>query len=68
MRRCPAAQTIMSQSPQSSISTEIASAASEEAAPASIVAAPPIRSHVLLIREASELVLKLPVSSIRAGQ
>ena len=42
MRRCPAAHTIMSQSPESSRSEAIASAASAEFSPQSMAAAPPI--------------------------
>ena len=50
------------------MSTLIDSAARPETSPTSIAAAPPIRFQVLPMREASELVLKLPVSSISAGQ
>ena len=38
-----------------------------EAAPPSIAVAPPMRSNVFVIRDASELLVKLPVSSTIAG-
>ena len=67
MRRWPAAQIIMSLSPDSSMSTQIDSPAKAEVEPLSIATAPPARSSVLLIREARVLVVKLPVSSISDG-
>ena len=68
MRRWPAAQIIRSLSPHSSASTQADSAVIAEVVPLSMAAAPPIEFHVFTIREASVLVLKLPVSSINAGQ
>ncbi len=43
------------------------SSAAALASPASTDAAPPIKSNVLVIREANVLVVKLPVSSNSAG-
>ena len=48
-------------------STHAESVAADEVSLASMAAAPPIRFMVLVMREASVLVLKLPLSSIERG-
>ena len=65
--RFPAAQITISQSPTRNMFCAAAIAASEEFWPASIETAPPCRSNDLVIRDASELGVKLPVSSSSIG-
>ena len=67
MLRWPAAHITMSEAPVSSMSAAACRQTKDDTSDASTAQAPPIMSKVLVSRDASVLLVKLPVSSRTAG-